>query len=322
MMVFLYCLLAFALCYVLVPPVIALSWRIGAVDVPCDWRRMHPESIPRAGGLAIYLAFALTCLAWGDRSPYLMCTLGGGVLLLLVGLADDILCLSAGVKFFFQLSVAIACVLGCGIRDAENAFLAVLWVMTLTNAHNFVDGLDGLFSGCAAIEGGMLTLTFLVGGMLELAVPIIFLSLCCLAFRHYNRYPAQIFAGDCGSGTVGFLLGMLSLPLLTASSADPSALSPLLIFAYPLTDLFTAVLRRILRGKSPFLADRGHLHHRIYAAGVTHPQCTGVLLTISASVGIVGVLVRYQNFWLAASIASLAAAFLLIRIRQFIMDFA
>ena len=98
------CLISLALCYVLVPPVNRIAWRIGAVDVPCDWRRMHPESIPRAGGIAIYIAFLVACLMLGRPSPFLSCTLAGGALLLAVGLADDIFCLGAMTKLFFQIA--------------------------------------------------------------------------------------------------------------------------------------------------------------------------------------------------------------------------
>ena len=152
-------------------------------------------------------------------------------------------------------------------------------------------------------------------------IPILLLALACLAFRFFNRYPARVFAGDCGSGTVGFLLGMLSLPLFSASLSPSSVLVPLLLFAYPLTDLVTAVVRRLLRGKSPFAADRAHLHHRITAAGLTQVQCGGVLLAISAGVGTVGVLVA-AGWLLPSAFACLGAALLLISLRRFILDFS
>ncbi|MBQ7346531.1 MAG: undecaprenyl/decaprenyl-phosphate alpha-N-acetylglucosaminyl 1-phosphate transferase [Clostridia bacterium] len=319
-MVLLGCLLSFALCFVLVPPVIALAWRIGAVDVPCDWRRMHCESIPRAGGIAIFVSFAVACAVFGGGSPFLICTLCGGALMLAVGLADDIFCLPAFFKLLFQIAAATAAVFGSGIATGGQAAPAIFWVVMLSNAHNFIDGLDGLFAGCAAIEGVALSLAFVVCGMTGEAMLPLFLALSCLAFRHFNRYPAQIFAGDCGSGTVGFLLGMLSLPLFGGVDGGISMLAPFLLFAYPLTDLFTAVLRRILRGKSPFAADRAHLHHRICAVGLTHPQCGGVLLLITGALGTVGVLIGAEIYLVPAFFASLAAAVLLMRIRRFITD--
>ena len=314
------CFAAFTLCFVTVPIMIALAWKIGAVDIPCDWRRMHCESVPRAGGLAIFFGFFVACSLLGDVTRFTSCAIGGGALILLVGLADDIFCLDAWVKFFFQIAATTAAVLGCGIADGSSAILAILWVVTLTNAHNFVDGLDGLFAGVSAVEGIALCLTFFAVGFSEYALPPLLLGLSCLGFRVFNRYPAQIFAGDCGSGTVGFLLGFLSLPLFGASGFGLASLSPLLLFGYPLTDLFAAVLRRLLRGKSPFQADRAHLHHRICDAGLTHPQCGGVLILISAGLGAIGVLVSAERFLPAACLACVAVVFLLMRIRQFIVD--
>lgn len=318
-MLFLCLLLSFAACYVLVPPVIALAWRIGAVDVPMDWRRMHHQSIPRAGGIAIFAAFALSSRVLGLGDSFLITTLCGGALMLAVGLADDIFCLPAFFKLLFQVAAAVAAVLGSGAVEGRGTVWAVLWVVTLTNAHNFIDGLDGLFSGCATIEGLALGLALMLMGTGNLAVIPLLLSAACFAFRFFNRYPAQIFAGDCGSTTVGFLLGMLSLPLMGAGISW-SSLSSLLIFAYPLTDLICAVVRRLMRGKNPFAADRAHLHHRLVAAGLTYPQCGGVLLLISAALGIVGVLMTAELYFVPASLSCLASALLLIRIRRFVAD--
>ena len=320
-MLFLLCLLALALSFVLTPAVIGLAWRIGAVDVPCDGRRMHHQSIPRAGGIAVYTAFLAVAMVGGDLRRDMICILCGGGLMLAVGLADDIFCLDAWAKFFFQIAATTATVIGCGIETRGGTLGAILWVLALTNAHNFIDGLDGLFSGCAAIEGVALFLVLSIEGNGTLAVLALLLALSCLGFRYFNRYPAQIFAGDCGSATVGFLLGVLSLPLFETPLFDAAVLSPFLIFAYPLTDLTTAVFRRVLRGKSPFLADRGHFHHRLFDAGLLHPQCTGVLTLIGAGFAVVGILVRIEALCVAAAISCVALAFLLMRIRRFVEEF-
>ena len=321
-MLFSACLLSFCLCFVLVPPVIALSWRIGAVDVPLDWRRMHRESIARGGGIAVFAAILTATAVMGMPSHPVAATLAGGFLLLLVGLADDIFCLGAWVKLLFQATVALAAVLGSGAVEGRAVIWAVLWVVALTNAHNFVDGLDGLLAGTATIEGVALCIALALLGAGELARVALVLATATLAFRLYNRYPAKVFLGDCGSGTLGFLLGMLSLPLLFTPTAPLAVLSPILIFGYPLTDLGTAVLRRLLRGKNPFAADRAHLHHRISAVGLTHPQCGGALLVVEGGLATVGVLLSVELLWTAAAIACVAAAILLMRVRRFILEFS
>ena len=314
-MLFLCLLLSFAACYVLIPPVIALAWRIGAVDVPMDWRRMHYQSIPRAGGIAIFAAFALSCRVFGFGDSFLISTLCGGALMLAVGLADDIFCLPAFFKLLFQVAAAVAAVLGSGAVEGRGTVWAVLWVVTLTNAHNFIDGLDGLFSGCAAIEGLALGLALMLMGTGDLAVIPLLLSAACFAFRFFNRYPAQIFAGDCGSGSVGFLLGALSLPLFQGATVERGA-SVILLFVYPLTDLFCAVLRRVLRGKSPFHADRGHLHHRICDAGVGKQRCVAILLGISFGFCGLAVLIGAFHLYEVASIACIFLATALITVRH------
>ena len=111
------CLLVFFFGFVSVPPVIALAWRIGAVDVPRDWRRMHPDSIARAGGISIFAAFLLGCALLGTPKPLLIGALTGGGILLVVGLADDIRCLSAKVKLTAQILAAILAVLGSGVTQ-------------------------------------------------------------------------------------------------------------------------------------------------------------------------------------------------------------
>jgi UDP-GlcNAc:undecaprenyl-phosphate GlcNAc-1-phosphate transferase len=141
-----------------------------------------------------------------------------------------------------------------------------------------------------------------------------------LAFLCFNRHPAHIFAGDCGSGTVGFLLGLLSLPLLRTGGGR--FLAVLLIFAYPLTDLGTAIMRRLLKGKSPFSADRGHLHHRIFDAGVSHVGCTTVLLTVSATMGVIGVLLCDPQLWGGAAVACILGAGTLIVLRRYVLNFS
>ena len=152
-------------------------------------------------------------------------------------------------------------------------------------------------------------------------LPALLLAAACLGFRAFNRYPADVFAGDCGSTCVGFIFGLISLSLFDGATSTPTWLSPFFLFAYPLTDLGVAVLRRILRGKSPFAADRGHLHHRICDAGLLVPQCVGALMLIVVGTSTVAVLLCAESLWIAASIAMMALAFLLIRIRRFVEEF-
>lgn len=320
-MFFLMAVFACLFSMVFTPLAARIGRRIGALDVPTDWRRMHKEAIPRCGGIAIFLSFSLSCLAVCRGGSFFSSLLVGGAILFFLGLTDDVFCVSAWVKLAVQTVAAVFAVLLSGI-GGRGVIFAVLWLLLLTNAHNFVDGLDGLFAGVAAMEGVSLCVIFLILGKENYALPSLLLAAACLGFRHFNRFPARIFAGDCGSETVGFLLGILSLPLFWEIPVGIGDLTPLFLFAYPLTDLSTAVLRRLLRGKSPFSADRAHLHHRVCDAGVPHPQCTNILLLISASMSGIAVLLCRERSFLYAGIACLLTAFLLIRLRTFIGQFA
>jgi len=302
---------------ILMPFTIKFAWKIGAIDVPRDWRRMHKKSLPRNGGLAIGFAFLLGCsFLNASLNRNAACLIVGGVVILLAGLVDDVKGLSALVKLMIQISAATGVVfLGNGLRGWESVW-AIVWVVALTNAHNLIDGLDGLFCGTSAIEatalGGLL---WSVGERTNAQLAWC-LGAACLGFFVFNRHPAKIFAGDCGSGSVGFWLGVLSLPIFQHGATYGVSIAPIFLFVYPLTDLFAAVLRRLLRGKSPFAADRGHLHHRICDAGVSCVICVRLLLLLCAGFCGIALLIDGYHFYAVASLHCMLMAALLVLIRK------
>ncbi len=315
-------LLSFAVCVAAVPIVARSAWKIGAIDVPKDWRRMHRRSVPRIGGLAIFFSIGLCGMFLGLFHTTFHAALAGGLLVLAVGFCDDIKRLPAGAKLLMQALSASLTVFSLGDYQGFSFFLAVLWILVLTNAHNFIDGLDGLLCGAGAVESLGLALLFLLEGQGSLARACILVLGACVGFLMYNRPPAHIFAGDCGSGSIGFLLGTLSLPLFAGIDWGLGILTPLFLFAYPITDLSIAVMRRLLRGKSPFAADRAHLHHRICATGVSHATCTVILVLLSFVLAATGCLLRKESFSALAMLASLFAVVLMVRIRRFLLLFA
>ena len=311
-------LFVFLLCYVLTPVIIRTAWCIGAVDVPVDGRRMHRRSIPRDGGVAIFLSFLLGLAVLNEWDGFLISLALGCIIMVLVGLADDIFGLSAWSKLFFQVATAAVTVWNSGIAEGIGAVFAVVWVVLLINAHNFIDGMDGLLCGCGAIECLMLGACFFIAGEGIPGIVSLYLLAACIAFRIYNRYPAHVFAGDCGSQTLGFALGMLSLPLFKGE-INISTIAPLFIFAYPIVDLFSAVIRRILHGYSPFRADRAHLHHRVFAAGISHAECTNILMSLCGMSGVLGVLISSEDLWLIAGILCPFAAWFLVSVKKHIL---
>ena len=314
------CGLAYGMTRLLTPMSMRIATKIGAVDVPRDWRRMHSRAVPRAGGIGILLGVLIAWAALGDGAGENGWITAGYVGFFAIGLVDDVLCLGARSKLMWQTGIALLSLWGSGARGAF-LLLGCVWVLTLVNSHNMIDGLDGLLVGSVILEGSALSVVLLLSGLPGGGLSVITV-LACLGFLPFNRYPAKTFSGDCGSESLGFLMGMLSLPLLQNLSFEIGALTPLFLFAYPLTDLTAAVLRRLLRGKSPFSADRGHLHHRIFDAGVDHARCTVILLTLVGAMGSIGVLLCRPDLWEGAAVACLVSVGIMIRLRGYILNFS
>ena len=309
-------LLAFAvslvLSYLMTPPVKHFAEHVGAIDVPKDDRRVHDHPIPRMGGLAIFLGFVLSLLIFVPMDMKVMGLLTGALIIAVVGGVDDIIPLSPGVKLLAQFIAALVCV-RCGVVfDAisnpnifaeqtyvEIGFLSVpltiIWIIGCTNAVNLIDGLDGLAVGVSAIS----SLTMLVVSLL-VSSPVVSIILAaltgaCLGFMPYNFNPAKIFMGDVGSQFLGFVLGVSAIMGLFKFQAIITFIVPLLALAVPLADTAFAFIRRILRGQSPFHADKGHFHHRLMATGLSQKQAVAVLYGVSAIMGLFAVLISGHN---------------------------
>jgi len=287
--------------FTLTPPVRDLAFRIGAVDVPMDNRRMHTKPIPRIGGLAIFLSFWISTVLFCKLTPELASIWVGGGVLVILGVLDDIFRLSAGIKFIVQIMAAVfAVVNGCVIDyiniGGEYIMLGVLsypvtvlWIVGLTNAINFIDGLDGLACGVSMISSISLFSVVFLQGNGEYAVITAILAGACLGFLPFNSNPARIFMGDTGALFLGYSFAVISVQGVFKLHAVLSFVSPLLVFAFPLLDTLFAIVRRLLAGKSPFAPDRGHLHHRLVDMGFTQKESVNILYAICGILGLVAV---------------------------------
>ena len=278
---------SFVISFLMTPPVKNFAEKVGAIDVPKDERRIHTRPIPRMGGLAIFVAFVAACLIFADTSTPLMGILIGAVIIAVMGAVDDIVALNAWVKLGVQLVAAIVAI-RCGVvfdaisnpnllsDDAViymgwnvSYFLTVIWIVGCTNAVNLIDGLDGLAVGVSAIS----SVTMLVVALF-VAEPVVSVILACLVgacigFMPYNINPAKIFMGDVGSQLLGFVLATVSIMGMFKFHTIITFFVPVMAMAVPLADTVFAFTRRILRGQSPFHADKGHFHHRLLALGLT-----------------------------------------------------
>ena len=323
-------IVAFAFTFASVPIVYRLAFKIGAVDVPKDNRRMHKRPIPRLGGLAIIFGFSVALCCFGQMTRSLAAILIGATIIAVMGVVDDCKNLDAKLKFAIQILAALVVIVFGNVRitvmtnpnifsDAPylvfpwwfSGIATVLWIVFITNAVNFIDGLDGLAAGVSAIMS--VSLVFIAVRIGEYSVAIIGLALmgACFGFLPFNFNPAKIFMGDTGSTFLGFMLATLSIQGVFKSYAIISFAVPLLILGLPLFDAVFAMIRRIYHGQSPMAADRGHLHHRLIDMGFSQKQTVFILYAISGVLGLTAVIL--------AESGTLRALILMIAVLIFIL---
>ena len=314
-----------------VPPVRVLAYKLKAIDIPTDERRMHKKPIPRLGGLAIYLGFIISALVFCEMTPLLVTVIIGGTAIVVLGVLDDIFRLKAIIKFIYQIGTAFIAVWQGVVVDQislagrtyvfadwVSVFITVFWIVGLTNAINLIDGLDGLSCGVSAISAFSLLLAAVMLGDSR-TLPAIMLTAIllgsCIGFLPFNINPARIFMGDTGALFLGYTLSVVSVGGLVKTHALIAYVMPILIFALPLFDTAFAFLRRIIHGHSPFEPDRGHLHHRLIDMGLNQKQTVSILYSVSAIMGLSAVLFTSQWLWKAVVVV-------IIGLVAFIVNFA
>ena len=319
------------LAYTLTPLVRVLAIKIKAIDVPTDGRRMHHKPIPRIGGLAIFLAFLITSIGFCRLDRELVTILIGGSALVLLGILDDVYRLNAFLKLAVQIVAALfavsqgvtidyICFFGKYVAFGNWAIpITVFWIVGLTNAVNFIDGLDGLACGVSAISSISLCLTMLLSDS-SVAHYLIKarVAAALLGFLSFIANPARIFMGDTGALFLGYALSVLSVVGVFKSDMVLAFFIPLSIFGLPLADTFFAVVRRLAHGKSPFAPDRGHLHHRLIDMGFGQKQSVRILYAVCAILGISAVMLTGQStrggaLMLVVGLAIFFVTFLILR---------
>jgi len=286
-------LMAIIATLMLTPLVKKFAARIGAVDRPNE-RKIHQGDIPRLGGVSIYLGFVLALLLaillakLGGRSMegrHLLGIMLGSSIILIVGVWDDLRGLKPLTKFIWQvLAASIVIGFGVSINFVSNPLngllelgwlgipLTLLWIVGMTNAINLIDGLDGLAAGVTAISAG--TLFFVALRTHQIGSAMIMLALCgsALGFLRYNFFPARIFLGDSGSYFLGFVLAAASVIGVFKTTLVVALIIPVLILGVPIFDTMFAIGRRLKEGRSPFSADKQHIHHMLLRAGFTQRE--------------------------------------------------
>jgi UDP-GlcNAc:undecaprenyl-phosphate GlcNAc-1-phosphate transferase len=285
----------------LVPFVIAFSKKEGWVDKP-NARKIHTKPISRIGGVAIWTSTMLTflCLVFMSYYPYgslLSGILLGSSLMFLLGFVDDLYNLPAKFKLFIQIAIATLVYL-LGVRiDAIPFFgginlglwaypITLLWIVGISNAFNFIDGVDGLCGSVVTINA--ITIAIIAVAMTPpnpiSALIGFILAGSMLAFLTYNFNPAKIFMGDSGALFSGFLLAAIPITGVM-KTATLAILLPFVVLAVPIMDITFSSLRRIAKGTSPFVADAEHIHHKLLHAGFSQKKTVLILSTVAIIAG-------------------------------------
>ena len=289
----------------IVPMVISFSKKEGLVDIPNE-RKIHKVPISRLGGVAIWTSTMLTFLVLILLSYYPYGSLLSGILLgsslmFLLGLIDDVYNLNAKFKLFIQLAAAtMVYLLGVQIDTIYNPFggvfhlgilsypITMLWIVGISNAVNFIDGVDGLAGSVITVNAIALALIAVAispSNSISALIGFI-LAGSMLAFLTFNFNPAKIFMGDSGALFSGFLLATLSVSGVMKGAAL-AVILPFIVLAVPIMDITYSSLRRILRGQSPFVADADHIHHKLLKAGFSQRKTVLILTSVAIAGGAV-----------------------------------
>jgi UDP-GlcNAc:undecaprenyl-phosphate GlcNAc-1-phosphate transferase len=318
---------------------LALQW--GAV-ARNGKRHVHAGKIPRLGGLALVFGWCAPLLLfltlWGFASDTLPLAKGqlvgviaGALALCLVGAVDDVRGLRIRYKLGAQIAVA-AYAYACGFRieaislpffgalsmGAFSAPVTVLWIVGITNAVNLIDGLDGLAAGVsffAALTGFVVAV---VNDSLWVALVLAPLMGVLLAFLVFNFNPARIFMGDSGSYPLGYILATTSIAgaVSQKTSIAVSLLVPMIALGLPIFDTLFSMVRRFLERRPLFAPDRGHVHHRLLAVGLTHRKAVMLLYGVSVTFAACAITISLGRSW-QTGVALLAASAVLVILVHF-----
>lgn len=307
-----------------------IAYKLKAIDIPKDERRVHKKPIPLLGGLAIYVATIISIVIFLPLDRTTFSIIIGGSIIVISGIIDDTRDLSPKMKLLFQILAAIVLVVGgIKIEFITNPFeggliylkglsipLTIFWIVGITNTVNLIDGLDGLAAGVSLIASMSL---FFVASRFEY-IPIMIMSLVlsgsCLGFLPYNFNPAKIFMGDTGALFLGFMLAVISIEGVMKSVATIAIVVPIIILGLPIFDTTFAIFRRLLNGRPIMEADKGHLHHKLLQRGLSQRQTVLILYLISGVFGLSAVLIAKANSKQAVIIAGIIIILIILFARR------
>lgn len=333
-------LLAFITAFVITPYTIRLAKKTGAVDIPAD-RRVNKKPMPRLGGLAVIAGFLISAIYLiismfiekkidFTQDGIITKLIGFFIGLVILGITcfvDDVKGIKPIVKLAGQILAAIAVVKSgllidnftipfkennLVLNEVFSYILTIGWIVGITNAINLIDGLDGLSSGITLIACISLLIIFSLNESPLIAIVLITaLAGAIVGFLPYNFNPAKTFIGDVGANFMGFAIAVISILGVAKTYTLIVIIAPIIVLALPIFDTLWAIVRRIIKTKSlkgVFKADNGHLHHKLMARGYTQRQSVFILYGVTATLGMVAIILLDSGIWKAVSFALLVIA--------------
>ncbi len=300
-----------ALC--LTPLTRQIAMRLGVTAAP-NKRNIHSSHVPLMGGAAIYIAFALSLLLFSppDHLRELGAIVAGASMLALIGYLDDRRHLSPRIRLAVMTAAALVAIwAGVQIRLFNNPLidipLTLFWIVALINAVNWIDNMDGLAAGTAAISAGFFLLLALTQGQILVSLLAAAIFGSALGFLIYNFNPSSTFMGDMGAYTLGFVLAILAIKLKFAGQQlEVSWMAPVFVLALPVLDINLAIVTRLLERRPLMLAAKDHVSHRLLGLGLSQRQTLALLYLFSFAYGGFALLVSQAERELALAIGGLA----------------
>jgi UDP-GlcNAc:undecaprenyl-phosphate GlcNAc-1-phosphate transferase len=253
------------------PIAISLSMRYGMMDYP-NQRKIHHHPIPRGAGIVLWSGLLLWALLFAEVTFELRIIVTGATIVFFAGYVDDMLSLSPYGRLAAHFFAAALSLLMLGSQGAIYMLLYLFWIAGMTNAYNFIDGMNGLALSMAFLSLGFLGLA----GMLEWVLPVLAMI---IGLFLWNFPTARTFIGDGGVYLLGYFTANITLLVLAPQGLGFFKLCAMFLFigGVPVIDTLSAIIRRVMKGKSPFYPDRRHIHHRLLDKGLTPPEVLAIL---------------------------------------------
>ncbi|MGA1976516.1 MAG: MraY family glycosyltransferase [Bacteroidales bacterium] len=312
-------LLAFIITHISIPPIVKIARHKGVFDTPNE-RTSHNNEIPILGGIAIFagLSVSLIICAWLLNNISIIYIIGGIIVIFLVGLKDDVFILDPWKKFIGQIIASSFVILlgnirltnfyGCfGLAELSyipSILFTLFLFLTLINGFNLIDGVDGLASGTGLFSGLSLFIWFIINGNSAFSFVSISLIGVLLSYFIYNVFGKvnKIFMGDTGAMITGLMISVNIVEFLEFNksqqlrfSIDSAPAVAISLVMLPLFDTLRVFVIRILNGKSPFKADKQHIHHLLLSLGLSHIKVTAILLSFNALLLLIVYICRSVN---------------------------